>query len=201
MINNILSRYWREILIVLFLAVIVLLFKENWKNKQEKERIKANYSSIAHDVPHTDFPIDQILTKKEFKVFYRSLIDTINKKIDGIKPKNITRVTNIYQTYHDTTIYNYVSPMVSPGVFDISYVDTCFGFSGLFNLQDTTVHLTEKWFSNDIHIIDFWKRRNLFGLKWLPKIGRKLYYRKTIDNCNGDFRIENIKIVKNGKEN
>jgi len=171
--------------------------------RQNKDilRIKNNYKTIKAQRDSTLNPngeiLDENLTQREFEVYYHQLPDTIKKEIKNIKTKNITNVTNIYQNYSDTIINIYSAPALNNGLFDISYGDTCWGFKGYFNLSDTSVVLKNKWFKNDFKIIEYWDRKHLFGKSWLPKIfTKKIYFRKTINNCNSSIDIQKINIGK-----
>lgn len=171
-----------SILVLFFILVIALLMNLREQNK----RLKNNFDNLNNNNK------ELLLTKKEFKEYYKSDFDSLKLAIRGLRVKNITNITKIKNNYIDSTKNVYNSNVISNGVFDISYKDKCFGFKGYFSTLDTSITLLDKYFNNNNTIVNYWQRKKILGLK----IGKKLYYQKIISDCNDSIKIERINIKK-----
>ena len=195
---EIIRRYWQIIVIVVLSFLLYFAYGEYTKMKDKADRFESNYSNkfITDNKQNND-----VVTKTEFKQYYAELLDSIKANIDSkIKAKNIQNITHVHNHYIDSSKTFYQSAELANGVFDISHIGKCWGFNGEFNLNDTTVHISEKWFENDLHIVDYWLRRNLFGAKIFPKWGRKEFFRETMSNCSNDsVKVDKI-IIKKKRE-
>jgi len=193
-----LKKNWKLVLIV-SLGLYVYMLLGNLKD--EKDRANRNEENLQQLKDHPNNPI-QTVTADEFKAMYADLLDSIKTNIDKkIKAKNITHVTTINEYYIDSTKnYYQAQPIIdSVGVFDISYKDNCWGFEGLFNINDSTTTISKKIFNNDINNVIYWKRKKWFNskLRFMPDwFMKKNYTQETFDKCNSTFKTTTIDIVK-----
>lgn len=123
-----------------------------------------------------------------------SIMDSLkikNRQIISLKSvglgKTITKIVPEYDTLYELIevgLHDY------PESFSLK-LDNCLTVSGKFTPQGLEVTG-----NRDIEIYDFnyTKRRNLFGLKWTPRLGRKEVYQTLVTNC-GDTITHNQKIT------
>jgi len=196
-LTELLKRYWKIFLIVGCAIYIYILSGDLREAKETAIRNKNNFEQLLNK-PNSNI---ETLTAKEFKRLHSGLLDSIRKYVDkSIKAKNITNITNIKEYYIDST-KNYYSakPLPIAGVFDISYKDKCWGFSGEFNANDTTTSITDKYFKNDISTVVYWKRDKWFNskIKFMPNwFMPKKYHLESFDKCNSSLKSTNIKLLK-----
>lgn len=191
-----LKKYWQYILILLLALALYFMYNAWNKALNEAKRNDQNFKEL-NESPDKRI---EVFTKDQFEDYKGSLLDSIRKYVDkSIKAKNINNVTHVYEYYIDssTTIYN--APKIGEDLFDISYVDNCWGFDGNINLKDTSVSLTNKWFENDIDIVVYWQRPRWFGSKsrlmprWLMP---KQTFIETIDKCKSEKKVVRTNIIK-----
>jgi len=180
------------VILVLFIIMVVVIYFGG------KTIIKLNdkIDNLETTVLQTDSTNKVILLDN--KMFNRVLskkLDSIEKHTN-IKPKFITNVTEIHNHYYngDTTIYE--APELSKGIFDISYGNKCWGFTGSFNLANKEVSLADKWSDNNITIYGYYQRDRLFGVKWFPKWGTRRDFLGSYSDCGIETEVKEYKLKK-----
>lgn len=198
-IFGLIKKFWTIIVIAILLFFLYYAYTQYTAMKDRATRFEYNYASrfFRHNTQN-----NEVLTKDEFNRYYSNLLDSINLKINKkLLAKNIQNITHVHNYYIDSSTVVYHSTELTKGLFEISYSDNCCGFNGAFNLSDTTVNIYKKWFNNDLHIIDYWQRQPLFGVKILPNWGKKAFFRETMSNCNKDsVVVEKIIITEKNNE-
>lgn len=117
-------------------------------------------------------------------------LDIKNGQISELKKirfgKVITKVVTKYDTLYDFIELNPSIPTAFTQV-----LDNCLTISGEFTPKGLVLTGDR---NIEIHDISYFKRRNLFGLKFFPRIGKKEFYQTLITNC-GDTVTENKKLI------
>jgi len=165
--------------IILLVFLSYSLYKNNRELKESLEVEKNNTQQLVNDVK------DKILNITLEQVKDNQKIDSLLKVVN-IKPKQVTQITNITNTYIDSskTITNLTEKNDSTFLF--SYKDNCFSLQGSVNPIRKTLSFTEKTFNNETSIMDYWVRKKFLGLK----IGRKEYFRKSINKCGESNTVQ-----------
>ena len=186
---------YRLIIEVIGIILIILLFFYLHRLNLDYKRMKNNYTT-SHNTP--DKQDNEYLTKQEFKKYYTSELDTFKKYIKGIKVKNLQNITKVYNYYIDSSLTIYTAKQLNDTIYDISYYDKCFGFSGTFNTDNKIVNITNKSFSNNFEIVDYYLRKKLFGVNFFPRWSfKKEYFRKTFSDCADDsIIVKKINLIK-----
>lgn len=133
----------------------------------------------------------EALTKDMLKT-----LDSLSIKVNGLQSiKTIEVQKTVYDTVHQyDTIYKMLEGTDIPKTFTRT-PDSCITINGEFTPQGLQLKV-----KRNIKITDYsyYKRRDLWGVKALPKWGRKEFYQTLTTNC-GDTVKNNQKIVF-GKE-
>jgi len=189
MINKI--QVYGIVLIIFIVMLIAIIYGG-------KVIIKLNdkIDSLETTVIQSDSTNKVILLSNEmFNRVLENKLDSIEKHTK-IKPKYITNVTEIHNHYqsNDTTIY--VAPELSSNLFDISYGNKCWGFTGSFNTVNKKVKISDKWAENDITIYGYFQRDRLWGVKWFPKWGTRRDFLGSYSDCGIKTEVTEYKLKK-----
>jgi hypothetical protein len=194
MVNKILGKYW-ELIVIAILSIALIWIVGSWRAETNRaDRMTDNFENLSNN------PDRQIeyLTKSELKEIHKSLLDSIKKHIPAInKAKDIHNITTVKEYYIDSSKTVYMPYEIKKGLYDISYVSECFGFSGTFNVKDTIVNLKDKWFTNQIEIVVYDDKAHWFKKKWLPRwFMKKTVKVESYDKCNSKKIIQKTTIIK-----
>lgn len=186
--------FYLIVIILVLCGISYTYYLLNKQHKQDAERWANNYIETSKKVSEIDF------TLKEFKKGVDKKTDSILKKI-GIKPKNVTQITNHNTYYTDTTI-SFILPEYEPKTGTYPFIDNegCFEFSGFMKLNDTIPELTieNRKFNSDFTEVEFIRKDTIHFLglnlvKWWQK--PEITY-TILDNCTGEKRVRKINVKK-----
>lgn len=172
-------------------VVIFFLWKANESNKQEAARWTQNYKALDTETSKTIFA--QELTAREAEEKYDSELKEVRDSL-GIKTKQVVTIQtiNTIKTVHDTTI---IYDTIIQGVpyFISNYSEKC--IDATFRWKDGDgAGVFDVKVETDFVIVDYWKRKDLWGKKVLPKWGKKESYIDLINMCGNDTIITNRRI-------
>jgi len=176
--------------------VLMLLFVRSCRNESALEdRLKeTNEQILRHELnPANELKIE--LSKKEFQLHLKE--GRISQLLDSleIKPKQVLSYKYIttQRTVHDT-LYEY--ELVEGFDFrkDYDFDLKCVKAKVSFINNHPTLSAT---INTDFTDINYYQRKNLFGVKKLPKWGKKQYFQTLYSNC-GDT-IKHNQLIKHTK--
>ena len=138
---------------------------------------------------------ETILLQKNMEVsdkLTKALMDSLeikNKQLKSIKTVTINKTITKFITEYDT-LYEFIELTNTPQNFSTK-LDDCMTVRGRFT-PDGLVLTGQR----NIEILDFsyTKRRNLFKVKVLPRLGRKEHFQTLVTNC-GDTVSKNTKLI------
>jgi len=186
--------FYLVVIIVILSGVVYTYYSLNKQHKQDAYRWERNYNETSEKVQQID------LTLKEFKKSIDSKTDSI-LKLTGIKPKNLTQITN-YNTYYTDTTISVILPFFEQKTGTYPFIDKmgCFEFSGFINMVDTIpeLNVTDRKFFSNFTDIEYVRKDTIYFLgmkfvKWWQK--PELTY-TIVDNCTGEKRVKKINIKR-----
>lgn len=184
-----------SIILVIFLAICLGLLINAYIVQSEKfDRVFSNQNELL-EANKKDRQL--MLTLQEANERDSSMIASVSDKLN-IKPKQITNVQNIYNTFIDSSNH-YIQGVKTndTNVFIDFTKDPCWGFNGNFNLSTYRFTLGLRYFNDTTRIVDYWKRNRIFNAKYFwPRWGSKKYFRESYSKCGEDIKTEEITIKK-----
>jgi hypothetical protein len=181
------------VLIVGMAIAVNVLLASNKKMKAKIDRQENTITQLQNDTAsYRHFEADL----KEFQQLITPRLDSL-MKMAKIKPKQVTNVTNINNTYinNDTTV---ITPPATITDKDTTYhfVDTkeCFKVAGYMLVKENkpSLVITERSFINNIAVIAYWKRTHKFlGIQF----GKKIHTGSAFSDC-GEIKVDDIKVLK-----
>lgn len=190
-ILKILSKYWKYILIITLIISLYLMYNKLSNISKDNKRLSNNIEQLELYKDNSRLN----LTKEEFFNFKKDLIKEISDSLK-IKGKQISNVTNVYNSYIDSSKTIHETNQLSDSTYRITVDENCFSFSGIHNIYTKQFKLDYKRFDDTIRIIDYWSRDRIFKSSWLPKWGKKHYYRDSYSKCGSSIKTEEITIIK-----
>jgi hypothetical protein len=195
--DNIVAIQW--VVIILLLVGVFLGVRSCEKGKQEiaqyEQATRSRISSIENSYQQE---IILIKTRANRKAVLKdssiaAIMDSLNikdRQISELKKLKFGKVITKTITEYDT-LYEFIelNPTI-PNKFT-KELDNCLTVSGEFTPNGLVLRGDR---NIEIHDISYFKRRNLFGLKFFPRIGKKEFYQTLVTNC-GDTVTENKKII------
>lgn len=175
-----------SVLVAFNIATIAMLRK----NASDLQRLRDNQESLMTD-SNTTVKLDI----EEFRKLLDPLLDSL-EQITGIKTKQVTNVTKVYNTYNDTNLTIYHAPTIAPGLYNISYTDSCWGFVGTFSTTDSTTAISRKYYNDLIIKYGFTQRDRLWNKKWAPRWGHKRAYVGAASRCNASVKVQEIDLAE-----
>lgn len=171
--------------------MVIVLFFANKNLRQEKARLNSNVSALNQEVGTTSMKL--MLKEKEMKEYYEEDLKVLRDSL-AVKPKEVIRYQYIktIREVHDTVA---IHDTIIQGIpyFESNYKDKC--TEATFRWKDgKSTGVFEVDVKNKMYIVDHWQRKYLWGVKVLPKWGRKEVFVDVINECSGDSIIQNYRI-------
>lgn len=179
---------------IIYIAIILLITSFGAKVYFD---IRADRERWIENFKQQKFEKNKLLrlTKKEMRQ-NEVLTDKNNKLLDSlkIKPKRIKEFETVYvtniDTVHDTIKIKEPPPDYEYQPFEIK--ENCFKISGV---APCDFIIQEKSYNDTVFIIEFEKRRHLWGVNWLPRWGRLEHNLSTESKCS-ETKVEKLKLIK-----
>jgi len=175
----------------LLVTIIIALFAMYRSAMREFERLEGNAEAIRMQDQRTIKA--ENLKVAEMEEFYAYDLQVLRDSL-AVKPKQIIKyqyiksVKKIIDTIeiHDTIVN-------SVPYFTANYNDKCVDATFIWKNGDTA-GIFDINVETDIYVADYWKRKDLWGKKWLPRWGSKEVFIDVVNNCGNDTIITNRRI-------
>lgn len=189
--------------IVAILLGVVLFFSINRCQHERSERLQGealqamNLRAIEDKTQEMEVIAktreEKLLAVKDAEI--NDILDSMDIKIkhlNSLKVITLTKVKSVLVPQYDT-LYELIEASNNiPDTFNIK-IDECLKIRGVFTGGGLRVTGDRTITINDIN---YFKRRNLWGLERTPKWGKKEMYQTVVTNC-GDTITRNKKITFN----
>lgn len=146
--------------IVIIILLIISLVITTIYRKREIQRVKNNLEIQLRK----DFSRQQEITKKELKMYYEGLLDSV-KNLTGVKPKQIEHIVQIKYNYVDSTVYTDSLIYIYDTIRNIEtrrfgFATKCNYIEG--NVIKDSITITRIEYTDDISIVLYKEKRRCF---------------------------------------